>query len=207
MVSRRRTVVLDNAFGIYYAWWVRATIQGVELPFDLENFITPDWDAVLKHYTRYARAVQALGEEPQAIQPYMLEFAKAIEKSGYNETRQDDTRTADDLIRRYFQHYGLSHFQVMVEAAISGIDLAAQSEALRAQIMSVVSDQTMAANVADKAVSQQAFRQQMDLRREQMAQKPAKAKPRKKPTSKPKPKAKAKAKAKAASKPKKKKTK
>lgn len=124
---------------------MRASIQGVELPFDLAEFITPDWDPVLRHYSRFAREVRASGREPYAIQPYMLEFAKAVEqacaKSGcYERLGSKVYKTADEIMGRYFEHFGILHFAQMVEAAKASVDLAAESEAFRSKLMTALTE-------------------------------------------------------------------
>jgi hypothetical protein len=84
-------------------WWM-----GSERP---QDFCTPDWTKVLDYYPIWVERMKADGQEPWALQPYMLGFAKALEKS-----KARKGRTADDWMRRYFEHFGAFHLEHYVKS-------------------------------------------------------------------------------------------
>jgi hypothetical protein len=83
-------------------------VQDVHIPFSGEKdgiWITPFWHEILEYYPTFCEKVREQDETPYPIQPYMLAVAREIDENGY---RPEYTR--DDLVKRYFQHFGLSHF-------------------------------------------------------------------------------------------------
>ena len=85
------------------------TMQGVEMPLlfahNLADFVTPDWVTVIEFYPEFCKRVVARGnslEEPWDPQPYMLMFAKELERG-----KAREGRTADDWMQRLMEHFGL----------------------------------------------------------------------------------------------------
>jgi len=81
---------------------------GIPIPTPPIDFITPFWDFVLEFYGEWHKKVKAQGQEPYALQPFMLAVAKelgALEESRY---------TADGWMRRYFEHFGTNHLEPYV---------------------------------------------------------------------------------------------
>lgn len=105
-------------------------IQGVAIPVprsgELTDFITPDWYEVVQFYPEFCRRVLAkedVREEPWDPQPYLLQFAKYLERR-----KAREGRTADDWMRRLMQHWGLG----WLETAIADMK-AAKTEAMEAK--------------------------------------------------------------------------
>jgi len=92
-------------------------MQGVRIPVpesgELRDFITPDWRAVVEFYPDYCRRVLAredAREEPWDPQPYMLMWAKHLERR-----KAREGRTADDWMRRMAEHFGLAWMTKAIE--------------------------------------------------------------------------------------------
>jgi len=85
----------------------------VEIPVDVDNFITPDWKDVLDFHAKWVKLVDwTKYGEPWPFQPYMLEFAKQLERAGKEECLGKlRVRTADQWVERCFQHYGLGFLE------------------------------------------------------------------------------------------------
>jgi hypothetical protein len=93
------------------------TLQGVAFPMrfahDPTEFITPDWRQVVEFYPEFLRVVMAredIREEPWDPQPYLLTFAKYLERR-----KAREGRTADDWMKRLVEHFGLPWFMAVVE--------------------------------------------------------------------------------------------
>ena len=80
----------------------------IEIPFDAENFMTPDWKPVLDYHAQWVQLVdwRRLGMDPWPYQPFMLEYAKQLERLGERDLVR--RRTADQWMTRCMEHYGLS---------------------------------------------------------------------------------------------------
>ena len=75
----------------------------VEIPVDVESFITPDFQTVL--HKDWKAAVLERGEEPWQMQPYLLQFLKELARAGIRD------RTEQDWMTRIVQHFGLSFLE------------------------------------------------------------------------------------------------
>ena len=91
-------------------------IQNVAVGVDVTNFMTPDWDRVLRLYPRWRDQVKKNGDDPWDIQPYMLVFAKELERCG-REGLVSRHQTQDEWMQRYMQHFGLGHLADVVECS------------------------------------------------------------------------------------------
>jgi hypothetical protein len=94
---------------------------GVEIPVDVEGFMTPQWKDVLDFHPTWKKAVDwsAYGE-PWPFQPYMLEYAKALEKLGATGTVLHlRARKADEWMQRCLEHYGLPFISHYASKAVS----------------------------------------------------------------------------------------
>lgn len=105
------------------------TIQGIEFPMrfahDPTEFITPDWREVVAFYPEFCKQVLAkedVREEPWDAQPYLLTFAKYLERRNAREGR-----TADDWMKRIVEHFGMGWFLKALEDM-----MAAKKEAMEA---------------------------------------------------------------------------
>lgn len=101
-----------------------ATIQGVALPFDLDDFCTPHWPRVLDYYGTWRDRVEKRHEDsppgPTAWAPqgYALAFCKALEEAGYVEQLGDRFyKSADEIMARALAHFGAMTFMEMVTRA------------------------------------------------------------------------------------------
>lgn len=95
----------------------RAVIQGVEVPFELDDFCTPRWPSVLGLYREWAGRVEATKQQPWAIQGYMLAFAKALRDHGYEERLGPKVYKSDDeIVSRALEHFGVVGFTQMLAA-------------------------------------------------------------------------------------------
>ena len=96
-------------------------VQGIHIPLPsddgIQGFMTPYWHEVLEFYPTWAEKVEEGGGDPYPIQPYMLEVAKDLERK---EARPG--RTADQWMKRYFQHYGPWHLEKFIGKARSDLD-------------------------------------------------------------------------------------
>lgn len=88
-------------------------ICGVEIPVDYADFSTPRWPAVLDFHAAWLKKVDwSRHGDPWPFQPYMLEYAKELEKRGYwEETGGKRYQTADEIIQRCFRHFGLGFLE------------------------------------------------------------------------------------------------
>ena len=92
------------------------TLQDVVFPMrfarDPTEFITPDWTQVVEFYPEFCRQVVARTtlEEPWDPQPYMLMFAKELERGKAREGRD-----ADDWMKRMMEHFGLGWMMKALE--------------------------------------------------------------------------------------------
>lgn len=86
---------------------------GIEIPVDTSRFITPDWKEVLDFHAAWVQQVDWTKHgDPWPFQPYMLEYAKELAKCGFSEEMGDRTyKTADDIVTRCLQHYGLEFLE------------------------------------------------------------------------------------------------
>jgi hypothetical protein len=95
-------------------------MQGIEIPVpknrELSDFLTPDWTEVVEFYPEFCKQVLAkedVREEPWDPQPYLLMFAKYLERLKVREGRD-----ADAWMQRILEHFGLPWFMAVVEDMI-----------------------------------------------------------------------------------------
>lgn len=95
-------------------------IQGIEFPMgfsrDPTEFITPDWKEVIQFYPRFCFEIRNkpdVNEEPPDPQPFLLEFATALERR-----KAREGRTADMWIARIPEHFGMGWFMKAIEDMI-----------------------------------------------------------------------------------------
>jgi hypothetical protein len=93
----------------------------VEIPVDVSDFITPDWRPVLNFHATWIKKVDwKKWGEPWPFQPYMLDFAKSLERLGRGDLRGTlRERTADEWIQRCLQHFGLSFLEYYAKLAVA----------------------------------------------------------------------------------------
>lgn len=82
-------------------------IRGVPVPFGcrgnvLADFITPDWKQVIEFYPAWVECMEASGEEPWPIQPFILEVCDVLARSNIRPGRDGDA-----WLQRLAEHFGL----------------------------------------------------------------------------------------------------
>jgi len=75
-------------------------IQNVEIPLDLKEFITPDWQVLVDFYPEFCRQVVGNGEVPMDPQPWILMICRALEKRGVR------GRKVGQWVARIIEHFG-----------------------------------------------------------------------------------------------------
>ena len=75
-------------------------IQNVEIPLDLKEFITPDWQALVDYYPEFCRQVVGNGEMPMDPQPWILMVCRELEKHGVR------GRNVGQWVGRIIEHFG-----------------------------------------------------------------------------------------------------
>lgn len=84
----------------------RIELQGIEIPVDIENFITPDWQTVLDFHVAWKAKLIEQGCEPWPFQPYFLAYLKKLAVAGPR------GRTEQQWTNRIFEHFdGLAFFE------------------------------------------------------------------------------------------------
>lgn len=79
----------------------KISIQGVEIPVEVEDFITPDWKRVMDFYAEWR---EELGPDAWPMQPYFLAYLKLLVKTGHR------GRSEQDWMTRLHEHFGVAHF-------------------------------------------------------------------------------------------------
>jgi len=84
----------------------RISILGIEIPIEVESFITPDWRRVMDFHVKWKKLVIEAGDEPWAFQPYFLHYLKMLAKTGHRD------RSEQEWMTRIHEHFGaLSFFE------------------------------------------------------------------------------------------------
>jgi hypothetical protein len=84
----------------------RISMLGIEIPLEVEDFITPDWHRVMDFHVKWKALVIEAGDEPWAFQPYFLHYLKLLVKTGHR------GRSEERWMERINNHFGaLSFFE------------------------------------------------------------------------------------------------
>jgi len=82
----------------------KISLLGIEIPVEVETFITPHWRKVMDFHVTWKAAVIEAGGEPWMMQPYFLAYLKELAKSGHR------SRSEEDWTRRINEHFGILSF-------------------------------------------------------------------------------------------------
>ena len=84
---------------------MRIELQGIEIPIEVEDFITPDWKRVMDFHAEWKeKVIEINGGEAWAMQPYYLGFLKKLVATGHR------GRSEQDWTNRINEHFGILGF-------------------------------------------------------------------------------------------------
>lgn len=79
-------------------------MEGVEIPVEVKNFITPDWYHVFKFYPEWKK--QSGSSWP--VQSYFTQYVKLLAETGHR------SRTEQEWVNRIFEHFGFAWLEKMI---------------------------------------------------------------------------------------------
>ena len=81
-------------------------INGVDIPLNPVDYITPDLQKALDFYPEYVVKLSLRNEIVNSFQGYLLNICYSLEKANAR-----PNRTRDEYLQRFLQHFGLSTFE------------------------------------------------------------------------------------------------